>query len=86
MDVENKVKDYKKLYTELLAKAILQFPDSLLFKLMEKDKGNITYMSLSDIEKRTLSEEISNFELQNNMTDLIVRDYFESMYDINISS
>ena len=43
-------------------------------------------MSLSDIEKRTLSEEISNFELQNNMTDLIVRDYFESMYDINISS
>ena len=70
----------------MLAKAILQFPDSLLFKLMEKDKGNITYMSLSDIEKRTLSEEISNFELQNNMTDLIVRDYFESMYDINISS
>ena len=86
MDVENKVKDYKKLYTELLAKAILQFPDSLLFRLMEKDKGNITFMSLSDIEKKTLSEEIRDFDLQNNMADLIVKDYFESMYDIDISS
>ena len=86
MDAENKVKDYKTLYTELLAKAILQFPDSLLFRLMEKDKGNITFMSLSDIEKKTLSEEIRDFDLQNNMADLIVKDYFESMYDIDISS
>ena len=72
-------------YHSLIKEAMQEYPDSILFSLLDRYKNN-EYIAPCNSEQimKTILVEVDDFHLQNNMADLLAKEYIENMYGFEI--